>query len=322
MMKKLKKFLVKKKIFVICGFSFFVLFLFFMAMSLYGSWWKIWPSGFRFNVALNRLAISVYSEPYCHVDCYLKRQVYQEEIKKSLSKEKLRNKVAKIIFAEEENINWRLELLNIVLNNEDLSTWSLFSDLKNYLEKEDGNLRVQSIIANNLALNNLDLSYLKKLQVIIMDKEKNIEERLTALKMLGSKSNSLADFYLLLLDEENNDDLKIEALRALGSDEARFDLDKKVVGDKLKNIILTSNSSFTTRRLAIFVWSDFLSDDFSDDMVVMFMNLISDDNLDLFSKYFVLDILQNKFPTEPGLVGKYVFPEISQGEWDAYYKQK
>ncbi len=322
MKEKLKRFLVNKKMFIISGLSFLVLFLFFMAMSLYGSWWKIWPSNFRFSVALNRLAISVYSEPYCHVDCYLKRQAYQEEIKKSLNKEKLRNKVAKIIFNEEENINWRLELLNIVLNNEDLSTWSLFSDLKNYLEKEDGNLRVQNVIANHIALAELDLNYLKKLQVIILDKEKNMNDRLMALKMLSSKNNSLADFYLLLLDEENGDDLKVEALRALGSDEARFDLDKKIVGDKLKNIILDQNSSFTIRRLAIFVWSDFLGDDFSDDMVITFMSLISDENLDVFSKYFVFDVLQNKFPTEPELLGKYVFPDISQKEWDAYYQQK
>lgn len=322
MKEKLKKILSQKKVLLISAVVLLIFLLFFLGMSIFGPWWKVWPASIRFNIAFNRLAISVYENPYCHLDCYLDQQVYETEIISSLDKNKVQNKISKAIFNEEENINWRLKLLDLVFQQEKLSTWPLFQNLQLYLTKNEANIRVQNVIASNLALNGFDVNYIEKLKLIVSNQLLEFNERSVALKILGAKNKSLADFYFQLLSEEGSDDLKMELLRAFGSDETRFDLDRKEVALVLREIILQENSSFSTRRLAIFVLSDFLSEEFEDEIVLIFNELISDLNLDIFTKYLLIDTLILKFPQQTKLNEIYILPEIEASDWDIYYGQK
>lgn len=323
MKEKLKKIFSRKKVLIISGVGVLLFVIFFLGMSIFSSWWKMWPSNVRFSIAFNRLAISVYENPYCHLDCFLERQVYESEISSNLNRAKTQDKIAQTIFNEEENISWRLELLGIIFKEESLSTWPLFKNLQLYLDKNDANLQVQNVIANYLALNGFNVAYSEKLKSIVADNSVNTEERLISLKMLGQNNKNLADFYFQLLRAEEDENLKIELLRVFGSDEDRFDIDIRDVTNVFEEIILNPKSSSTSLRLLVFILSDYLTEEFEADVVaLLFTNLIGNSNLDIFTKYLIIDILNTKFPEELKLAELCVLPQINQSEWHLYYEQK
>jgi hypothetical protein len=317
----------RKIIFISIFLIIFVLIILFLFKTIYGSWWTIYPQRVKSFISLNRLAISVYEDPWCRLDCYLERQIYQQEIVKFMENDKFTEKIKRVILNEEENLSWRLELLKVlslVENREDLI---IFNDLQNYLNQANGNLAIKQAIAFYFSDETLE-EYLDLLKNQLADDSYSIEERKVALKNLATLDISQADFYLALLELSSEDSFNIELLRALGSDEGRFSLNKEKLFFNLEKIILSSNSSFTSRRLAIFILSDFLDNEyekFEDENFVesrvldnlnghaLFKYLIANENTDIFSRYLLIDILNNNTET------KIPLPEISSEEWGVYY---
>lgn len=346
----MKSFLKKNKkkiiLFFILIFS-FSLIIVFLFKSIFGSWWTIYPQPLKSSIALNRLALTTYADPFCRQDCSLQRAPYRQEIIKSLSREKFLQKIEEIIYDEEENIFWRLELLKTLSLAKDFSNSSFFSGLQNYLGQADGNLELKraivlywsdSITGDNLA------NYIDYLKNILADDSLSREERIMALNGLSSLNLNLADFYLGILEIGVDDSLTIELLRALGSDQGLLQLDENKVSLCLENILRSLSSSFASRRLTIFILADFLEqekmvlsnsalennplndsiknekdlankdEDPSFTIYKLFSRLISAGELDDFSRYLIIDIFNN-YTSEPQPL-----PEISSSAWDYYYQ--
>ncbi len=317
----------RKIIFISVFLIIFVFIVFFFLKTIYGSWWTIYPQRVKSFISLNRLAISVYEDPWCRLDCYLERQIYQQEIVKFIKNDKFAEKIKRVILNEEGNLAWRLELLKVLSLVENREGLTIFNDLRDYLSRTDGNLAVKQAIAYYFLDENSE-EYLDLLKNQLANDSYPTEERLTVLKNLTSLNISQADFYLALLELSSEDDFNIELLRALGADEGRFSLNQEKLFSNLEKIILSPNSSFTSRRLAIFILSDFLENELekfedknfvesrvSDDLNAydLFKYLIANENIDIFSRYLLVDILNNKTETKQPL------PEISTEEWGVYY---
>lgn len=318
----LKKLRHSKIFLIISSLGIFLCFLVFIFMSIFGPYWQVWPKNIRFSLALNRLAVSVYNEPNCHLDCYLEREIYRKEISQNLNNPKSWQKISQIIFREEENINWRLELLAIVLSNEKLSEHALFSNLEEYLVKVDGNLKIQSILANYFSSSPLSSSHQEKLKNIIRADASSLEEKLNALKMLKNINKSLATFYLEIIDQADNAEFVSELLRSLAVDEARFDIDRGELALSLADVFSRFQSSPALRRLSIFVLSDFLEEENSGAVFSLFDSLFFASSTSDFEKYFLASSILAKFPNDLDLQKKYAWRDIEEEEWLWYSEQK
>lgn len=310
----------RKKIIIFFSSSLIlVLLIIFFIKTIYGSWWVIYPQKIKSFISLNRLALLVYEDPLCRVDCYLQRAPFRQEIIKSLDDEKFNEKLKTIIFNEEENIYWRLEIikvLSLVENREDLL---LLNDLRGYLSQAGANLELQRAITSSFNLSEELPEYADLLKEKIINTDIETEQRIEALKNLSLLGEDFSQFYLSLLETEAPDNFKIELLRALGADTGRFNLSLEKLFSSLKNILCSLDSSFTTRRLAIFILSDFLEKDCSpgdcgDSAVYKLTEeLILSEELDNFSRYLLIDIFNN-YSQQP-----FLLPEISLESWDYYY---
>ncbi len=314
---KIKKFFSRKKVIVFFSFSISFLFLlFFLWISIYGSWWRIWPQGIRSLIALNRLAISVHEELYCRPDCYFQRYFYIEEISASLDQDKFLDRIKEVILDEEENLRWRLELLKLISNYEDYGSLSIMDDFQDYLDNPSANFEIKKAMAiyfpDSLYLDQY-YEYYKK---TLIDDSLFYSLRILALDNLSSLDISEADLYFSVLKKEENEDLRIELLRALASDQGRFSLKPKELFELLEDIIRDSNSSFSSRRLALFVLSDFLVSDPDSDIYRLFEKIVFSGEIDNFSRYLAINIF-NDYSLD-----FYTPPRISQDDWDWYYSQK
>jgi len=280
-----KRFFSKKRNIWILSSILFVFLIFFLIMAIYGPWWKIWPSGIKARIALNRLAISVYNEPYCRSNCYFQRLEYKREIERALVKKRIFKKVSGIIFNESENLNWRIELLSV------LSPPDMLLDLQEYLNNPLMNLDFQRAISLKFK-GYLDTSiYLDNLKAMLLDNFKSSFEKIETLKNLSSLDYILSDFYLLVLISEYDEDLIIELLRALASDEGLLDLDQDYLFNYLENLLRSPQSSFSAKRLSLFILSDFLNNDIDDRVHNRLSFLSRAGELDDFTRYILLDIL-------------------------------
>jgi hypothetical protein len=314
---RIKKFFSRKKIIKVFIFSLSFLFLFFFLWnSIYGSWWRVWPQNIRSLIALNRLAILVYEEPYCRSDCYFERYYYSEEILASLDRENFLDRLRKIILDEEENMRWRLEALKLIANYHDYESLSIMEDLQNYLDDDSGNFRIKKAIARYFQDKLYFDQYYEYYKKIVFDDSLFFLLRILALENLSSLDVSQADLYFSVLKKEKNENFKIELLRALASDQGRFDLKQKELFRLLDNIIRDSNSSFSSRRLALFILSDFLISDLDNDIYQLFEKIIFSGEIDNFTRYLAINIF-NDYSFE-----FYSSPKISQDDWDWYYSQK
>lgn len=301
-------------------FSFFVLFFFYS--TIFASQWRIWPQKVRFSIALNRLAASVYQEPRCDFDCYLKREPYRQELLQGLKKPYLAQKISDIIFAEEENLNWRLELLNLVWRDEKLSERVLFSDLEEYLSRDEAHPKIKGLIAAYFSASPSSSAYLNELKNTIADEQASSEERLVALRVIKNIDQSLAPFYLDLIKKESNPEVLIELIRSLALDESRFDLEREALLLTFSGFFSNFSDSSTARRLAVFLLSDFIEEESSGPIFSFLNNLFFDSKTSDFDKYFLASSILAKFPDDEDLSKKYALREITDEEWLWYSEQK
>ncbi len=313
--RKLKKIFYSKKIILILSLSLFTFFLFFaLFKSIYGSWWQLWPQNIRSEIALNRLAISIYNDPYCRMKCFLERSLYQKEISKNLDKKYFSKKIEKIIMNEEENLDFRLDLLGLVYSSDSFN----LVNMENYLNKEGASLKIKNYIATHSNLNNDNSSsqnYYENLQDLLIQGSLSTEDKISSLKSLSSSNLSLLDFYISLLAVEVDSVFVNEIIRSIASDKNLLEADQKLLFSVLGEIMIEKKYSFTSSRLSIFIFSEFFDKKLDNIDLEFIEKLINSGDLDKFSRYLLIE-LWNQY-----LESQYQLPQINQDEWDWYYQQ-
>lgn len=315
--KNLKLIFRKKKILLLFSALFFlILFIVFLFLALFQPWWKVWPTSIRSNIALNHLAISVFENPYCRSDCYLKRKIYYEEIQKSLGEEKFTNKIISIILDENENTSWRIELIKVLSSSSVELPAVILNRFQKYLDEDFGNIEVKENIFLNLGEQLNSTNYFSSLQSKLLDDSTPVSEKKNIIKNLTSLNYPLADFYFSLLLTGDNQDILIELLQALGADSSRFDLNREELFVFLASLLESDDYNFNVRRLALFILSDFWDEKRDPAVSVLFRRIIASEELDIFSKYFAIDIFNNYLDDKlPPLA-------IDPDSWDWYYQQE
>ena len=285
------------------------LILIFLVLSIYGPWWKVWPSGIRSQIALNRLAVSIYNEPYCRTDCHLERQSYLMALEKRLkSSDKFRQKVLNIALKEEENLAWRLELLKLLAQEKQNLN---LEPLQVALDSENLDLNFQASLSHYFS-SELDKSkYQERLQGIILDKSRSESERGLALKNLELSPED----YLESLDQSLDPDLVLSFLKALAADPLRFSLAPDLLFPVLEEIIYSS-PYYQSKRIALFIISDLLDYQASEFLIGQVNEIIASDSVDKFSRYLAIDIV-NRYQED-----KHETPLIRASDWNKYYQSK
>lgn len=309
---KKNKILIKKLAWLLAGFLALIILFIFLILSIYGPWWRIWPRSIESHIALNRLAMSIYEEPYCRTDCYLEREEYRQAIIKRLKQPKFVSKLEKIVFNEEENLNWRLESISILST---IKTKLDFSKFQDYLDSPQGNLEIKKALNYYFKDDLISFDYFSDLKNKIEDVSVSENEKKLVLKNLSSSNLSLASFYLENLKQVIGEDFRLELLRALASDSGRFSLSLNELLVVLEKIIYSSGY-YQSKRVSLFILSDFLEDSQNTIIYDWFVKIIDSENLDKFTKYLAIDIINNY------LEEKYDFPLITINEWNYYYQQK
>lgn len=301
----------KRKIILFSVLGFIVVIVF-LILSIYGPWWRIWPAGIRFNIALNRLAISVYENPYCRLDCQLYQLGYKKEIEGAANKKRASKKLIKIILNEDENLSWRIELIKLTSRNNNphqdmLDAW------QRYIDSDSLDFSFKKHIVKYFR-EELDLSnYIDKLKIIAVNNYYQSNERILAIRELSSLDYIFSDFYFSLLKTEKDELIIMALLRSLGADDGRFNLDRETLFNTLDNIIRVDNYSPELRRLIVFILSDFLSYYSSVDIEKLFEKLIFSGEIDKFTRYLIVESF-NQYSNK-----NYDLPEISASDWSDYW---
>ncbi len=311
---KIKSFFKQKRNIVFFSIGIIIIIFIFVFLGIYGPWWRIWPKSLEATIALNRLAILVYKEPYCHQECYFTAKTYEESIIKGIDKEKFFYRLLNIVFNENENINWRIKVLKILSQNVSSFQSIFINKLNYYLLNDQGNLELKRNIIY-LFNNNLDLesfsNYLKK---IFMNKNFSSEDKVLVLDNLNSVGNNDPNFYIDILETEIDVNILNKTLRIIGLEVLYKDYDKTLLINSLENIIRNPNSNFTTRRLSVFILAVFLDDKSNNEVYTLFKKMVDGGDIDIFTRYLIIDIFNNY------LVEKYELPLISEEDWNLYYQ--
>lgn len=310
--KEKTKILIKKLIWLSGGVLIVISLFVFLILSIYGPWWRIWPKNIEGGIALNRLAMSIYEEPYCRTDCYLERESYRQAIIKRLNQPKFISKLERIVFNEEENLNWRLEVIQILSL---IKTELDIEKFQNYLDSNQGNLEIKKALNYYFSDDLISFDYFNDLKETLQNIYVSEEDKILSLKNLSASNQSLANFYLDILKENIGEDFRLELLRALASDSGRFSLPlNELIMVLEKNIY--SSGYYQSRRAILFIFSDFLENSKNAEVYDWLIKIIEERKIDKFSQYLAIDIINNY------LEEKYDFPSISPKEWDHYYGQK
>jgi len=311
---KIKNFFKQKRNIIFFSIGIIIVIFIFIFLGIYGPWWRIWPKGLEATIALNRLAILTYKEPYCHQECYFKIKAYEESIIKSMGRKRIFYRLLNIIFDEDENINWRIMVLKILSQNITPFQSIFINKLNYYLLNDQGNLELKRNIVY-LFSDSLDLetfsNYLKK---IFMNKNFSSEDKALILDNLNLTNNNDLNFYINILETETDINILNKALRIIGSEVLYKDYNKTSLINNLENIIRNSDSDFTTRRLGVFVLAVFLDEKPNDKVYTLFEKMVNGGDIDIFTRYLIIDIFNN-YSLE-----KYELPLISEEDWSLYYQ--
>lgn len=311
----IKKFFSKKMIIIFSSIIAILIFIIFLFLSLYGSWWKVWPKTLEATIALNRLAVLVYEQPYCHEECYLEKTIYRSSILAVINQSKFFNKLSTIVFNENENLNWRIEIMKILSMAQLPADSKFITAINTYLTTDGGNLEIKKNIIfyfKNYLNQDSNANYFKN---IYMNNLYSTTDKIATLHNLSLLDSDNNDFYLSILKNENEMVIVAETLRIVGANMSKSDLDQTILVGLLENILRRSDATFTVRRLCVFILASFLENDQNTEIYKLFEKLVTSGEIDIFTRYLVIDIFNN-YTSE-----KYELPVISQADWDYYYRQ-
>ncbi|MFA4942504.1 MAG: hypothetical protein WC564_02595 [Patescibacteria group bacterium] len=272
---------------------------------VYGKLWLWFPARIKAEIALNRLGVSSYNNPICHETCFYERQLYKKVIAANLDQKRISERVKRLILAEDNNLVFRLELVDSWSHQNNLPFPDYFS---NYLV--DGlESSVQEKIRELFGVDDLSVEEL----VNNFSVTSSSSEQLDILRSLQEKSDSsLSSFYLDLIISHPDVDVKNGALSALSNLSPSVDYITPDFLLKIKKMILDQNLNKYLRKELILLLGDYLS--VQEDLVLKILSEAYEDKVavDNFSRLFIADTL-NRFS-----VNNYVKPEISVSEWQDY----
>lgn len=312
--KELKALFLNKKnllivLYIFISFSFIV----FLSFSVYGSWWKFWPKNIRSYIAINRLALSVYRNQPCRDFCYFEQLDYEREIKTNLNNKRIFNRLTKIVFNDNDNLNWRLRSLNIISQNRNDYLKEFLNQAQIYIKKDGGDYQIKESLILSFE-QELDYhNYLESLKENLLRDSLNQDKITSSLIFISQFDYNYFDFYLNLLNKSEKKEVTKLILSSMGSDPNRFTWDREEYLSVLKRIFLENNQNFEVRKLVIFIISDYLTAN-QDDLSFKILNdFYLNEKIDKFSKFLIADIL-NKFSGK-----NYDYPNINNEEWKLYH---
>ena len=272
---------------------------------VYGRLWLRLPAQMRAEIALNRLGVSAYNDPICHESCFYERHLYKQIIASSWSNKKINKQVSDLILAEDNNLDFRLELLDTLSFQTNLE---IPDYLNNYLVS-GAEIRVKEKINDLFGLNNNLVDELLNQ----FNNSVSVEDQINILRDLQEKSDSsLAGFYLDLIKGEFDLKIKNGALSALSN---LLPSKTYVTNDflvQIEKLILNANTNKYLRKGLVSLLGSYLS--IQEKLVTEILFKIYSDTktVDKFSQLFAADIL-NRLSAN-----SYVKPEISASEWQEY----
>jgi hypothetical protein len=268
--------------------------------------WVILPGKLKAQIAFNKLGVSVYQEPICHENCFYERQFYKKIIASGLKNQKLAEHVQRTILDNQENLNFRLELI---------ATLKIFQAtppdyLVVYANSPQSELKIKEAIMNNFSIDYPEI--VDDLVNQIRDASRKEEERLNALIALeGYGDDSLWSFYLGLLENDSSLKVKDQALAALSNlnDQDRY-LTAELL-ERLKTILFSPTTDQYIRKSLVWFMADFLKTD-EQAVVKILETIYRNETFDKFSRYWAADILNQ------ATANSYPEPVISEVEWTDY----
>lgn len=272
---------------------------------LYGKLWLRFPEKLKAEIAINRLGVSSYDYPICHEACFYERQLYKQIIAGNLKEKLISERVKNLILAEENNLIFRLELLDTLSrqNNSEIPDY-----LKEYLNSGKES-KVQKKIQELFGSDNFSVSDL----ISRFDNSSTTEGKIDILSSLQEKSDSsLVDFYLNLIIDSPDLKIKNSALSALSNllpSEAYITPDFL---SKIKKIIFDPVTNQYLRKEIILLLGDYLAVQEKLVTEILVEAYSNEAVIDKFSRLFAIDILNRSS------ANNYVKPEISASEWQEY----
>jgi len=269
---------------------------------VYGRLWLKFPDKIKAGIALNRLGASSYNYPICHEACFYERQLYKQIIAGNLNKVKISDQVKRLILAEDNNLVFRLELLDV------LSSQPIPDYLNEYLVSGEES-KVQEKIKELFVVESISAVELMNRFLV----SSSPEDQIDILNLLQKKSDStLADFYLGIII--NNPDLKIKngALAALSN---LLPSEIYVTDDflsEIKDLIFASGTDKYLRKEIILLLGEYLPVQENIVTEILTAAYLDETAVDKFSRLFVVDILNRSS------ANNYTPPEISTSEWQEY----
>jgi hypothetical protein len=272
---------------------------------VYGRLWLHFPARLKAVVAINRLGVNAHNNPVCHEPCFYERQLYKKVIANNLSTASIGNRVQQLILAEDNNLNFRLELLDILSFRNDLALPDYLSE---YLTGGK-DLRVKEKIRELLEVDEVAADELLNRLAAAT----STTEKVDILHRLSAESNSsLAESYLDLIITDPELKVKNGALSALSNLLPSSDY---VTADFLlqfKQLIFTPGLDQYLRKEIILLLGDYLAIQEKPVAEILLAAYSDETVIDKFSRLFAADTL-NRLSAN-----NYSKPEISASEWQAY----
>lgn len=311
----IKEMIKTRKKFLFFSSILFLLIFIFLFFSFYGSWWRFWPKSIRARIAINRLAISIYNNSDCRDFCYFEQLNYEKTISESLNNERILNRLTTIVFNENDNLNWRLRALNIVLKSE-VSDLDYFLDkAQKFIDNPNNSYQIKQVLILNFKIN-LDYDqYLDELKNEVLAENFDSSKTKEYLSFLFALDEISLDLIFEILNKSLDISLVKNLILKISSSDYQFLIKNDsylAYANSLGKIFLKFNN-YDLRSLVIFSLADFLSENSKEDYLNLLQYLYSHEECDKFSKFLIADILSSY--SGQG----YVYPEINQSEWEDYY---
>lgn len=258
----------------------------------------LYPDDLRLaRKAYNQLADSCEQEPYCHEDCFVKRNEYRSLAKVGLKYLNFRNFLEGVVLNENVNVDLRLETIRIFVSGEsDLNIPKAWLPLL-----DSGNPRVQTELLRYYQV--AGVNSVIALKVLAASSSAPVADRERAIaNLMMSKDDTLFPLYLKLLDDQKVRTAALIALNNIGDKEKYYDA--KLLSD-IQARILDINTELYFRRDLVSTLANFPKA-----MVSGAIKTICLKNLDPFSTNYAARIIVDEKICKP--------IEISAADWQAY----
>mgnify|MGYP000844634992 FL=1 len=295
--------------------SLLLLVFIFLFFSFYGSWWIFWPQPIKAHLAINRLAVSIYNNPNCRDFCYFEQLGYEKAIVESLTNKGALNRLFSVIFNEEDNLRWRLKVLDIILKNDVSNSDYFLNKAQEFIKNQSGSHQIKQRLILNFK-DRLDyLDYLEEIKNKLLNADLSLSEAEESLSFLFLLDAVDLDFVLNFLSQANDRSLIKNIILKINNNKEKILLkDNSYLKyfNFLQETFLNFNS-YDLRSLVVFSLSDFVLGDAGEDSLKLLEKLYLQEECDKFSKFLIANILNSYSEKE------YVYPEIDKLEWGNYY---